>query len=172
MGGMNKYNRQTPVQTDTGSSGRSMWMRNPFDNTPPQPPRSIVSLPIQLLYALFSSYPLFTVPPLSLSLSLSLSLFLSRFLCSELLLPFSAGFALLCWWCYPSRSLVLVPISSRRSCPICPAPVLCTEEKGRHGSSPLFWSYVGCVGSDRGEWIRNARHRAKTAQGWWIIYIT
>lgn len=58
MGGMNKYNRQTPVQTDTGSSGRSMWMRNPFDNTPPQPPRSIVSLPIQLLYALFSSYPL------------------------------------------------------------------------------------------------------------------
>lgn len=31
-------------------------MRNPFDNTPPQPPRSIVSLPIQLLYALFSSY--------------------------------------------------------------------------------------------------------------------
>lgn len=47
-------------------------MRNPFDNTPPQPPRSIVSLPIQLLYALFSSYPLFTVPLLSLSLSRSL----------------------------------------------------------------------------------------------------
>lgn len=36
-------------------------MRNPFDNTPPQPPRSIVSLPIQLLYALFlllSPFPL------------------------------------------------------------------------------------------------------------------
>lgn len=46
---MNKYNRQTPVQTDTGNSGRSMWMTNPFDNTPPQPPRSIVSFPIQLL---------------------------------------------------------------------------------------------------------------------------
>lgn len=50
-------------------------MRNPFDNTPPQPPRSIVSLPIQLLYALFSSYPLFTVPLLSLSLSLVPSAF-------------------------------------------------------------------------------------------------
>lgn len=123
-------------------------MRNPFDNTPPQPPRSIVSLPIQLLYALFSSYPLFTVPLLSLSLS--------RSLCFQPLpppplpdSPCSAGGVTPL-----ARSLVLVPISSRRSCPICPAPVLCTEEKGRHGfavwiPSPLFRSRVGCVGSGR-----------------------
>lgn len=94
------------------------------------------------------------IPSLPSLFSLFLSLVLSRSLCFQPLPPFSAGFALLCWWCYPSRSLVLVPISSRRSCPICPAPVLCTEEKGRHGfavwiPSPLFRSRVGCVGSDR-----------------------
>lgn len=106
-------------------------MRNPFDNTPPQPPRSIVSLPIQLLYALFSSYPLFATS-LSLSLSRIRSLSPSAFRSpSPLLLLCRIRLALLVVL-YPPRSLSL-PISSRRSCAICPAPVLFALKKGRHG---------------------------------------